>query len=74
MVETDSLENCYVRKGIEGSNPSASALVSKHYIRKGFVSLPRRWRGENLTPALVKNNPALLRVYFIPIKQTVDHG
>ena len=25
MVESGSLENCYTRKGIEGSNPSASA-------------------------------------------------
>ena len=27
VVESGSLENCYTRKGIGGSNPPASALV-----------------------------------------------
>ena len=33
MVESGSLENCYTRKGIEGSNPSASAMAKTKRTR-----------------------------------------
>lgn len=36
MVETDSLENCYALTGIEGSNPSASAI--KTALSAVFIS------------------------------------
>ena len=42
MVETSSLENCYVRKGIEGSNPSASALPRSCPARTFYISKRRR--------------------------------
>ena len=35
-VECDSLENCYTRKGIGGSNPSPSARSKKPRDKRGF--------------------------------------
>ena len=58
MVETDGLENRYARNGIEGSNPSASALHRNCHTGNRIVS-------SNLTPTATKI--VLLKMNFVEI-------
>jgi cytosolic 5'-nucleotidase 3 len=47
VVESDSFENCYGRKVIEGSNPSVSAMKNI-FIQKEFEELKKRFKEDGV--------------------------
>ncbi len=55
MVETDSLENCYTRNGIGGSNPPASALIKNPSSTKIIVLLGFGYFG--ITSVFIMRSP-----------------
>ncbi len=56
MVETTSLENWYTRKGIEGSNPSLSAMFTVYVLWSD--RLQKRYIGstKNIDKRLMEHN------------------
>ena len=43
MVEGGSLENCYTRKGIVGSNPTLSANLDKPDLCRAYLKVSHSW-------------------------------